>query len=383
MFWVMTTSVQSPGYRRVLPVDPRLPELAALTDPDRGVQVLQRSSPRPLESARVRYLEHDPGHSFLLHLEVTSGLDRQDVVVTRGRDTQVGELRVDWFPVDLGLPLLADPARLAALLHVNPACASTLLAWTPQRRAVLRVGGVVVKLYATVAEATASRDHLATVSSLLPSARLVRAEVAAGAVAQTALEGEPLTRDEALTEANAAARVARRLHAAKAAGLKEHTPEAMLEVCGPVTRLTVFAQPELADRVQALVGRLQDSAPAPEELVLSHGDFTWGQLLRTTEGQLAVLDTDNLCLAPAAFDLASYAANVVSGRDEDLALALRILDELVDSYGFVPHDLQWWLSASLLRRLDRALRRLKSSWPQRTQAILAAAEQTAPRSATG
>lgn len=380
----MTPSRKSPRYRRALPVDPRLPELAELTDPERAIQVLDRTNPWPLESARVRYLEHDPGRSFLIHLQVTSGLDRHDVVITRGRDIQageggrVGELHVAWYPVDLGLPLLADPARLAELLQLNPACAPMLLAWTPQRRAVLRVGEVVVKLYATPAEATASRDHLATVSSLLPSARLVRAEVAAGAVVQTALEGEPLTRHEALTEASAAALVARRLHAANAAGLREHSPEEMLEVCGPVTRLTMFAQPELADRVQSLVGRLQDSAPAPEELVLSHGDFTWGQLLRTADGQLALLDTDTLCLAPAAFDLASYAANVVSGRDEDLTLALRILDEMVDSYGFAPPDLQWWLSASLLRRLDRALRRLKRSWPQRTQALLAAAEQTAP-----
>lgn len=289
------------------------------------------------------------------------------------------DLRVAWFPVDLGLPLLADPALLARLLHLDPQVAPVLLAWTPQHRAVMRVGDVVVKLYPTAAEAAASRDHLVAVSRLLPSARLVSADVAAGAVAQTALEGQPLTRDEALAESRAAARVARQLHAATAAGLGEHTPEAMLEVCDPVTRLSVFAQPELADRVQALVGRLRDSAPAPGDLVLSHGDFTWGQLLRTADGRLALLDTDTLCLAPAAFDLASYAANLVSGRDEDLALALRVLDEVVDGYGVAPPGLQWWLSASLLRRLDRALRRLKRDWPKRTEALLAAAEQTLPR----
>jgi thiamine kinase-like enzyme len=255
-----------------------------------------------------------------------------------------------------------------------------VLAWTPQRRAVLRIGSVVVKLYPTVAEATASRDHLETVSRLLPSARLVQAEVSAGAVAQSALDGEPLTRDEALIEARGAGRMARRLHEAEApAGLAVHTPEAMLNVCKPVIRLTVFAQPQLADRVQALLRSLRGSAPASGDLVLSHGDLNWGQLLRTAPGQLALLDTDTLCLAPAAFDVASYAANLVSGREQDLRLSLRVLDEVVAGYGVVPPDLQWWLSALLLRRVDRAIRRLKGTWPQRTEDLLAAAEQTAPR----
>lgn len=259
----------------------------------------------------MRYLEYDPGRFFLIHL------------------------------------------RVAELLNLDPTCVPAMLAWTPQRRAVLRVGDVVVKLYPSAAEATASRDHLETVSRLLPSARLVHAEVRAGAVAQTALDGEPLTRDEALSEARGAGRVARLLHSAAPAGLREQTPKAMLEVCDPVVRLTAFAQPHLAERVNALVASLQASAPVSEELVLSHGDFNWGQLLRTEPGRLALLDTDTLCIAPAAFDLASFAANLVSGREADLRLALRVLDEIVAGYGVAPPDLRWWLSASLLRRVDR------------------------------
>jgi thiamine kinase-like enzyme len=383
---VVMSSLKLPKSPSALPVDPRLPELSELTDPERAVRVLAPSSPWPLQRARVRYLEHDPGRFFLVHLQVISGPDRHDVVVSRAHDNQVGQggggapgkLRVDWFPADLGLPLLADPARLSELLHLERASAPRLLAWTPQRRAVLRIGEVIVKLYPTAAEATASRDHLVRVSQLLPSARIVHAEPAAGAVAQTALQGEPLTRHEALTKAAAAARVARQLHAATAVGLKVHTPEAMLKVCGPVARLVVFAQPELGARVHALLGRLRESSPAPEELVLSHGDFTCEHLVCTAKDQLALIDTDTLCLAPAALDLASYATNLVSGRDEDLTFALRVLEELVDGYGAAPPGLQWWLSASLLRRLDRAIRRLKRAWPQRTEALLSAAEQTVP-----
>jgi thiamine kinase-like enzyme len=380
----VTSSWKSP---RALPVDPALPELAELTDPELAVKVLSFRSPWPLESARVRYLEHDPGRSFLIHLHATSGAERHDVVVSRSRDLDsegggTDNLRVAWFPMDHGLPMLADPARLTELLQLDPDCPHLLLAWVPQHRAVLRVGDVVVKLYPTVAQATVSRDHLETVSRLLPSAHLVRAEVAAGAVAQTALNGEPLTRNEALPEARAAARVARTLHAATSAGLtaglREHTPEAMLEMCDPVIRLTAFAQPELAARIHTLVDRLRESAPVAEQLVLSHGDFNWGQLIRTPGGELALLDTDTLCVAPAAFDLASYATNLASGRDQDLTLAMSVIDELVEGYGARPPDLQWWLTATLLRRLDRALRRLKRDWPQRTETLLSAAERTMP-----
>lgn len=373
-------------------MDPALPELAQLTDlahPERMVALLgaagsNESDPRAVEPVRVRYLMHDPGRFFLIHLQV--GTARHDVVASRTVD--VAGVRIAWFPTDLALPLLADPARLARLLQLDTTGPAELLAWTPQHRAVLRVGDVVVKLFPTPAEAAVSRDRLVTVSRLLPSARLVRAAVAAGAVAQTALAGAPLTRVDALPHARAAAAVARTLHESGvvesgvvegASSLGEHRPDTMLAACAPVTRLVSFALPELAGRVGTLESGLRDSAPKANKLLLSHGDFTWGQLLRRTDGELALLDTDTLCHAPAAFDLASYAANLVSGRDADLPLTLRVLDEVVAGYGCLPADLPWWLSASLLRRLDRAVRRLKRDWPQRTEALLVAAEQTAPR----
>lgn len=376
-----------------------LPELAELTDPDGGSGALERAAGRPLGSARVRYLEHNPGRSFLVHLRVpgapTAGdvvaggdvADGGDVVASRtlhGPRSGAG-LQLAWFPADLALPLLADPARLAELLGLDPADEPELLAWTPQHRAVLRAKDVVVKLYATPAEAVAARDHLVTVSTLVPSARLVRADVEAGAVVQTRLAGPPLLRRDALGSARDAARLGRLLHAGPrvATGLGHHRPEhhtaaSMLRLCEPVTRLVSFTQPELAERIDAVTARLRETAAPSDaaEAVLSHGDFTWGQLLRAGDGQLALLDTDTLCLAPAAFDLASYAANLVSGRPDDLALALRVLDELVRGYDGRPPGLEWWLAAVLLRRLDRPVRRLKRDWPSRAEALLEAAERT-------
>lgn len=209
---------------------------------------------------------------------------------------------------------------------------------------MLRAGDVVVKLYATPAEAVAARDHLVTPGS-----------------------------------ARDAAHLGRLLHSGPrvAARLQHHTAASMLQLCKPVTRLVAFTQPELAERIDAVTARLRETAApsAAAEAVLSHGDFTWGQLLRAGDGQLALLDTDTLCLAPVAFDLASYAANLVSGRPDDLGLALRVLDELARGYGGRPAGLQWWLAAVLLRRLDRPVRRLKRDWPRRAEALLEAAER--------
>jgi aminoglycoside phosphotransferase (APT) family kinase protein len=112
--------------------------------------------------------------------------------------------------------------------------------------------------------------------------------------------------------------------------------------------------------------------------VPSHGDFNLGQLLAGPDGP-AVVDVDTLCRAPAALDLASYAANLVSGRDGDLAAARAALDRVVAGYGAAPPGLSWYLAASVLRRLDRGLRRGKKDWPRRTELALQAVEELAGR----
>ena len=99
------------------------------------------------------------------------------------------------------------------------------------------------------------------------------------------------------------------------------------------------------------------------------------QLLERPDGGLAVVDADELCLAPRGHDLACYAANLVTGRPGDLADAEQAVRLLTVAYGRPVADLDWYLTVALLRRVDRSLRRLKTGWPQRTATHVAIIEQ--------
>jgi hypothetical protein len=77
--------------------------------------------------------------------------------------------------------------------------------------------------------------------------------------------------------------------------------------------------------------------------------------------------------------VASYAANVVSGRPGDLERADAALDALLSGYGGRPADLDWYLAALLLRRAPSPFRLHKRRWPERLGAMVAAAEEVLGR----
>jgi thiamine kinase-like enzyme len=116
--------------------------------------------------------------------------------------------------------------------------------------------------------------------------------------------------------------------------------------------------------------RLGGSVPS-DELVSSHGGFHISQLLRS-DGELAVVDFDGLCRAPAADDIASYVASLVD-RPDDLQRAADTLDVLVDAYGRRPAGVRWYLAAHLLGRARRPFTRLKPGWPDEIGERVAAA----------
>ncbi len=89
----------------------------------------------------------------------------------------------------------------------------------------------------------------------------------------------------------------------------------------------------------------------------AHGDFHVDQLLLGGDG-LAVLDLDGLCLAPPAHDLATYAADVVRGRESD-ARRRRTpsCDPLIGGYGGPPPDLEWHLATAILTRAAHPFQR--------------------------
>jgi Ser/Thr protein kinase RdoA (MazF antagonist) len=132
--------------------------------------------------------------------------------------------------------------------------------------------------------------------------------------------------------------------------------------------------PPLRTRVDRLVAQLQDTLPHGLAHVPSHGDFHAGQLL-LRDGEVALLDFDELTGAPAALDLATYAAHELWGDADELPAARAILDDLVAGYGKRPPALDWYLSALILRRSSHPFRRLREDWPVRVERMLGAAEE--------
>lgn len=378
----MTSSGDRVG---LLPADDYLPELGDLVDPARALTVVRRCAGLSVAwEARVRYLEYVPGRSFLVLLRVRDGDAEHEVVASRGRLTgtgtgtssAAGPLRLERFPQDSGLPLLADRDRLLAVLGLDPGVAMHRLAWLPQQRAVLRVGGEIVKLVHGAEAARHSWANLGAAAGRLPVPRRLRADLAAGVVVQSNVPGRALGGADALDFAAAAGSVLGRLHGGSPDGLVARHAADLLAQCRPVTALVGVALPGVRDRVGALAERLACTAPA-SRLVPSHGDFSVDQLIAGAGDTLTVVDTDTLCRAPAGLDLGAFAANLVSGREGDLADARVALTSLVAGYGARPPDLDWWLAACLLRRLDRGLRRWKRDWPARTERLLGDAETVA------
>ncbi len=357
-----------------LPPDPGLPRAGELLDPARLPVLLDPAAPP--DAVRLRYLEYRPGRELRVHVEAISGGRRVDAMVVHDGSG----VAVHRYPDDPGLPLLADPDRVAQLLGLPAGGSPRRLAWVPGRRAVLRVGDVVVKLYAEPGEARDAVRVLTAVAGRVPTARVLATALPHGAVAQTAVPGRAMARADALAAAAEAGALAADLHTVPAdavpGGLPEHGPAELLAQCAPVVALVRFARPDLAARVDALVDHLLATRPGPGERVVSHGDLTIGQFLRTPDGRLAVVDLDTLCLAPPDLDPACYAANLVSGRAGDVADARAALAAV---RGRAPEGpgTDWYLAAAVVRRLDRAVRRAKRDWARRTEALLVAAEEFA------
>src|SRR5687767_8120944 len=176
--------------RRPVPVpdDPALPRLAVLLDPDAMAPYLERSLGPGAASpeVRIRFLRYKPGNNLVVCYDVALGGRRHPAIamIASGRslarrarkpenvalarlvncrspapmplhhEPEIDAL-IQWFPLDLDLPTLAEPpAQLPGELDAAGGALgavddnSTTLAYTPRRRAVLRVGDHVLKLYA-------------------------------------------------------------------------------------------------------------------------------------------------------------------------------------------------------------------------------------------
>jgi phosphotransferase family enzyme len=176
----------------------------------------------------------------------------------------------------------------------------------------------------------------------------------------------------AVQAAHSAGVLLRRIHDLPAQGLAERTAADTLDAARRAAEVLRVVDPAAEPEVEALLDRLAIRVPAGTAAVTSHGDFHSGELIHR-DGELAVLDVDELCRAAPARDLATYVASAAAREDADPGA---VLDGLLAGYGREPEALQWYVAATLLRRAERPFRALEEDWPARVEALVATAART-------
>ena len=80
-----------------------------------------------------------------------------------------------------------------------------------------------------------------------------------------------------------------------------------------------------------------------------------------------VFDFDAICATHPAMDIARFAAVIVRREPARLDRAEAALARLLDSYGDVPPDLDWWLAAQILCQVGSPFRKAWADWPRRSR----------------
>jgi Phosphotransferase enzyme family len=393
--------------RTALPLDAALPQLQRLLDPDAMAPVFETmlAGASPVRAVQIAYLRYKPGRRLLVSYDVDVGdavhhaaaLTEIGVDLARTVDdnmwiarkaagraavhtplVHVAELDalIQWDPVDIDLPALAEPPErlrselVLAGLDLAADDVPRLLKHKPMNRAVMRLDRHILKVYASPASFARSLHAIhQAVSAPVPTASCEAVVPKLHVTAQSILPG---TRPESDAEiAPRAGALLACLHGANVRGLPLEPPADQLDDAKGDADLVATLLPSLAHRVDRLMHDLELALP-DDGLVASHGGFRAGQLL-DSNGELGVIDFDGFCRAPAARDLASFAAALVDGPD-DLPRAAALLDVLVDAYGSRPPGLAWYLATYVLRRTRRPFTRLEADWPGAVEERVRAAE---------
>lgn len=361
-----------------LPHDEELPVAGELLRADDAAAYLRAhlDGAGGVTRVRIRYLAYEPGRRVTVQYQAVTADQTFDAAVTA---TPAGEHSFR-YPHDPALPLLADPGAVIDALQLLDHEPVTRLAWVPTQRAAIRHGATVVKHYAAADDAAAALRHMELVQGVVPTPEPVGAAdaTARGLVAQQLIAGRTLERVDAPLAVERAVALAARLHRADLGTLPVTGPAELLDMGRAPVVLAGFACPHLAERLARAADGLERSMPAADDLGPSHGDFNVGQLI-DRDGELCVVDVDTLCLADAAFDGAAYATNVLSGRAADLDDALALLARVAAADDAARRNLAWYAAASTLRRVDRAIRRLKRDWPERTDRLADALDDLVAR----
>jgi hypothetical protein len=394
--------------RQALPKDEALPQLAQLLDGEAMAPVLAAMlDDATPPTVRIDYLRYRPGRRLVVCYEVEAGETTLEAVAVAeagadlaGRASDSRNTRlvrkvvgrtpvrtplayeptvnalVQWSPLDVELPALAEPPEtlrdelVQAGLELGDGDLPRLVKHKPLNRAVMRLSRHVVKIYADAGAFAASVHAIHKAASLpLRTARCEAIVADLRISAQSLVPGSPPPEGAAV--APQAGALLAMLHASQVSGLPlEPAADQLDDVSGDAKLVSVLV-PSLEDRVDGLLRRLEAELP-DEPLVPSHGGFRRSQLLESN-GELGVIDFDGFCLSPAARDLASFTAALVEGPD-DLERAAATLDVLVDAYGERPPGVTWYLATYLLRRTRRPFTRLQEDWPDAVEERVRAAE---------
>jgi len=387
----------------VAPAPAQALPLARLLDQGEMRELLERAlgDVGRLGDVAVGRVAYKPGESVAVHYRAEVDGSARDAVATRiagvdlaervGRrgyarlaakarprtaappwfDEELGVL-VTWLPFDPRLPALAEaPEELGRRLGIDVPGEPALVGYKPRARAVLRANGHVLKAYGAPRQYDAAVAGLrAAAAGPLETGTLAGADPELRLVAQRAVDGR--RPDSAREVAVVAGALAAELARARLEGLSVAPPERHLRGAARKGALIADVLPELRRRVEALLDRLAREQPVDLPAVPAHGDFHVDQLL--VSDRVAVVDFDQMCLAAPALDVATFAADVVRGREADLAAVGEVLEAFLSGYGAPPAALDWHLAVAILGRAAHPFHRQLPGWPDRVEAMLRAAE---------
>jgi ATP-binding cassette, subfamily B, bacterial len=396
-------------------VDPGFPASERLLDPAVVAASLQRSlgDEAPLADVKIGRVVYAPGERLAVHYGCRVRDERHDIVVTRLANTDLAAIArepryeamarqaaarspvpaplrhdpeldalVTWLPFDPRLPALLEPApqlvrRLssAGVSVEGEVGEPRRIGYKPRARAVLRLDGHVLKAYGKRRQFEAARDGLlaATRDANVRTAAFEAAFPEVRLTVQSAVDG--VTPGAAADAAGTAGALVARLQRSPVDGLAAAGCERELAAAIRKTTVVRAVLPELGPRLDALLARLGEAVPPAPALVVAHGDFHVDQLLERG-GDLLAIDFDQMCLAPPALDLATYAADVVRGRSGDADAIAAVLEPLLDGYGGRPECFDWHLTTAILGRAAHPFQRQVPGWPERVHATVEAAERT-------
>ena len=395
------------------PFDDQLPGMSVLLDADKmrlrvqegfGIHgrlarlVIRGYDFVPEESLRVRYTAEVGTLRYDLTAQIGFPAPDPKLVerlTASARDRRVARLpvarladvkaQISWYPIDLGLPVLAlSDVELADTVGIDSAGPTSQMSWTPGVRAVVRFPKALVRVYRDPDAAKASAAAIRMTSGHIPVAAVLSTNTDEGLVAQELRPGRPMLRDKARADSAMVVQFIEKLHNLDPLEidpeqtLTTRSPHVVLDDAATTVAFVSYCRPDLAERLDVVLAGLRASAPTDLTNVPSHGDFGY-EVLQRQGDDLHIVDIDTLCLSPRALDLATFAVSLMLGKDDDADEVLAFgsaLNELPSDAG-APSDFRgfnWFAAAEVLRTLDAPLRGLGRDWPERTASRVCTAE---------